>query len=70
MAGSLEPSHVLRAIGRSPALSHGALRLTLCEENTPEDVDYILDVLAKDVERLRAMSPVWREMTARGIYDA
>ncbi|MCD8144911.1 MAG: cysteine desulfurase [Oscillospiraceae bacterium] len=62
-SGSLEPSHVLLAIGRPMAVAHGALRLSLSEYNTSEEVDEILRVVPEVVERLRAMSPVWRELT-------
>lgn len=61
-SGSLDPSHVLLAIGLKHEVAHGSLRLTLSELNTDEDVDYILEVLPKIVERLRAMSPVWESM--------
>ena len=61
-SGSLDPSHVLLAIGLKHEVAHGSLRLTLCEQNTDEDVDYILEVLPKIVERLRAMSPVWEDI--------
>lgn len=58
---SLDPSHVLLAIGLSHETAHGSLRVTLDIQNTPEDVDYIAEQLAKVVERRRAMSPVWKE---------
>jgi cysteine desulfurase len=61
-SGSLDPSHVLLAIGLKHEVAHGSLRLTLSEQNTDEDVDYILEVLPKIVERLRAMSPVWEDI--------
>lgn len=57
--GSLDPSHVLMAIGLSHEVSHGSLRVTLGRFNTEEEVDYIIETLPKVVERLRAMSPVW-----------
>lgn len=56
-SGSLEPSHVLRAIGIPVEMAHGSLRLTLGQGNTDEDVDYFLEVMPPIVERLRAMSP-------------
>lgn len=59
-SGSLDPSHVLMAIGLPHEIAHGSLRLTLSEYNTDEDVDYILEVVPKVVEKLRAMSPIWR----------
>ncbi len=57
--GSLDPSHVLLALGLPHEVAHGSLRLSLGKDNTDEDVDYILEVLPKVVDRLRAMSPVW-----------
>ncbi len=57
--GSLDPSHVLLALGLTHEVAHGSLRLSLGRDNTEADVDYILEVLPKVVERLRAMSPVW-----------
>ena len=61
-SGSLEPSHVLLAIGRPHEVAHGSLRLTLCEENTPEEVDYMLREIPRAVEYLRNMSPVWKDL--------
>lgn len=58
--GSLDPSHVLMAIGLSHETAHGSLRLSLGEYNTEQDVDYILEQLPPIVARLRAMSPVWK----------
>lgn len=60
-SGSLEPSHVLMAIGLSHQTAHGSLRLTIGHENTVEDVDYVLEVLPTIVERLRAMSPIYNK---------
>lgn len=57
-SGSLEPSHVLLAIGRPHDIAHGSLRLTFSTENTTEDIDYLLNVLPPIVERLRSMSPL------------
>ena len=61
-SGSLDPSHVLLAIGRTHDIAHGSLRLTLSHENTPEEVDYIIEAVAQVVARLREMSPVWRDL--------
>jgi len=61
-SGSLDPSHVLLAIGLPHEVAHGSLRLSLCEYNTEEEVDHILQVLPPIVERLRNMSPVWKRM--------
>lgn len=57
--GSLDPSHVLLALGLAHEVAHGSLRLSLGRDNTDADVDYILETLPRVVERLRAMSPVW-----------
>jgi len=57
----LEPSHVLTAIGLSPEVAHGSLRFTLGMENNEQDIDYVLEVLPGIVERLRAMSPIYRK---------
>lgn len=56
-SGSLEPSHVLLAIGLPPEIAHGSLRLTLGKDNTEEDIDYVLDILPEIIEKLRALSP-------------
>jgi len=58
-SGSLEPSHVLTAMGISPEITHGSVRMTLGTENTNEDIDYVLAVVPPIVERLRAMSPLY-----------
>lgn len=57
--GSLDPSHVLMAIGLPHEIAHGSLRLTLGEQNTEEDVDYLIEAVTNVVSGLRAMSPVW-----------
>ncbi len=57
--GSLDPSHVLLALGLTHEVAHGSLRLTINDETTDEDIDYILQVMPVVVDRLRAMSPVW-----------
>ena len=59
--GSLDPSHVLMAIGLPHEIAHGSLRLTLGEQNTEEDVDYIIETVTQVVGTLRAMSPVWED---------
>jgi len=61
-SGSLDPSHVLLAIGRPHEVAHGSLRLSLSEYNTAEEIDYILGVLPGIVTYLRGMSPVWDEL--------
>ena len=60
-SGSLDPSHVLLAIGLPHEVAHGSLRLSLNEDNTEEDVDYILEKLPPIISRLRDMSPLWEE---------
>ncbi len=61
-SGSLDPSHVLLAIGRIHDVAHGSLRLSLSEYNTDEEVDHILEVVPQVVQYLRNMSPVWRDL--------
>ena len=63
-SGSLDPSHVLLAIGRPHEVAHGSLRLSLCEWNTEEEVDYMLQVIPEVVAYLRSMSPVWKELVS------
>ena len=61
-SGSLDPSHVLLAIGRVHDVAHGSLRLTLGRENTPEDVEYMISAVKDVVAYLRSFSPVWRDL--------
>ena len=61
-SGSLDPSHVLLAIGRPHEIAHGSLRLTLSEETTAEEIDYMIQAVKDVVEYLRGMSPVWRDL--------
>ena len=61
-SGSLDPSHVLLAIGRVHDVAHGSLRLSLCETNTQEEVDYMIREIPQVVSYLRGMSPVWRDL--------
>ena len=60
-SGSLDPSHVLLAIGLPHEIAHGSLRLTLSEETTKEDIDYTVDKLAEIIARLRSMSPLYED---------
>lgn len=60
-SGSLDPSHVLLAIGRPHEIAHGSLRLSLCETNTPDEIEYMLKAIPEVVEYLRGMSPLWRD---------
>ncbi len=61
-SGSLDPSHVLLAIGRPHEIAHGSLRLTLSEENTEDEVEYIINSVKEVVEYLRSISPIWNDM--------
>ncbi|MBO5967144.1 MAG: cysteine desulfurase NifS [Clostridia bacterium] len=61
-SGSLDPSHVLLALGRPHEVAHGSLRLSLCEENTEQEVEYIIEAVNDVVSLLRGMSPVWRDL--------
>ena len=61
-SGSLDPSHVLLAIGRVHDVAHGSLRLSLNEDNTEEEIAYLLKVVPEVVEYLRSISPVWRDL--------
>ena len=60
-SGSLDPSHVLLAIGLPHEIAHGSLRFSLGRETTEEQIDYVLEQLPKIVERLRAMSPLYAD---------
>ena len=61
-SGSLDPSHVLLALGMPHEIAHGSLRLSLCEYNTEEEIDYIIQELPKIVAMLRDISPVWEKL--------
>lgn len=63
-SGSLDPSHVLLAIGRPHDVAHGSLRLSLCEWNTDEEIDRILEAVPEVVEYLRGMSPLWKDLVS------
>lgn len=60
-SGSLDPSHVLLAIGLPHEIAHGSLRLTLSEKNTKEEIDFVVDKLKGIIERLRSMSPLYED---------
>ncbi len=64
-SGSLDPSHVLLAIGLPHEIAHGSVRLTLSEETTEEDIDYIVDTLKQIVDRLRSMSPLYEDFVKK-----
>lgn len=61
-SGSLDPSHVLLALGLPHEVAHGSLRLSISEYNTPEEIEYIIEEVPKAVDFLRSMSPVWEEL--------
>ncbi len=61
-SGSLDPSHVLLAIGLPHEIAHGSLRLSLAEENTYEEIDFVIEEVNKIVNRLREMSPLWEKI--------
>ena len=63
-SGSLDPSHVLLAIGRPHEVAHGSLRLSLCEWNTEEEADVILQEVPRVVDYLRNMSPMWKDLVS------
>ena len=64
-SGSLDPSHVLLAIGLPHEIAHGSLRLTLSEENTKEEMDYVVEQLTASLERLRSMSPLYEDFMTK-----
>ncbi len=64
-SGSLDPSHVLLAIGLPHEIAHGSLRLTLSEETTKEELDYVVESIKKIVDRLRSMSPLYEDFMRR-----
>src|SRR3972149_1680421 len=65
-SGSLEPSHVLLALGLTPEVSHGSVRFSLGKSNTEEDIDYLIEKMPPIVERMRSMSPLWDEAAKKG----
>jgi cysteine desulfurase len=65
-SASLEPSYVLRALGRSDELAHSSIRFTLGRYSTEEEVDFAIDAIRKNIEKLRELSPLW-EMYKDGI---
>lgn len=67
-SGTLDPSHVLLAIGLPHEIAHGSLRLTLGDQNTQEEIDYVLEVLPQVVQRLREMSPLFNQQKGGQIY--
>ena len=62
-SGSLDPSHVLLAIGRPHEIAHGSLRLSLSEDITEAEIDYLITSVTEVVAYLRSISPVWRDLT-------
>ncbi len=65
-SGSLDPSHVLLAIGLPHEIAHGSLRLTLSYENTKEELDYVVEAVSEIVEKLRKMSPLYEDFVKKG----
>jgi len=63
-SGSLEPSHVLQAMGVPFTAAHGSIRFSLSTYNTEEDIDFIIEKMPPIIERLRSMSPYWKEAAA------
>lgn len=68
-SGSLDPSHVLLAIGLPHEIAHGSLRLTLSEENTKEELDYVVDSVKEIVDKLRSMSPLYEDFVKKNKLD-
>ena len=68
-SGSLDPSHVLLALGLPHEIAHGSLRLSLSEYNTPEEIEYIIETLPPIIARLRDMSPVWERIKLTGGWN-
>ena len=64
-SGSLDPSHVLLAIGLPHEIAHGSLRMTLSEETTKEDLDYVVENLKEIVSNLRSMSPLYEDFVKK-----
>ena len=64
-SGSLDPSHVLLAIGLPHEIAHGSLRLTLSDETTVEEIDFTVDKLKEIIQRLRSMSPLYEDFKRR-----
>ena len=64
-SGSLDPSHVLLAIGLPHEIAHGSLRLTLNEEIEKEDIDFVVEALKDIIERLRSMSPLYEDFVKK-----
>ena len=64
-SGSLDPSHVLLAIGLPHEIAHGSLRLSLSEDNTEEEVEYVVEAVAEIVEKLRNMSPLYEDFVRK-----
>jgi len=65
-SGSLDPSHVLLAIGLPHEIAHGSLRLTMNHENTMEEIDYTVDKLKEVISGLRSMSPLYEDFVKKG----
>lgn len=68
-SGSLDPSHVLLAIGLPHEIAHGSMRLSFSDENTEEDIDYILEIVPEIVAYLRSMSPLWEDIKNKELQE-
>jgi cysteine desulfurase len=68
-SGSLDPSHVLLALGLSHAIAHGSLRISLSDDNTDEDIDALLEIIPPIIQQLRSMSPVWEKIVKGEKYE-
>jgi cysteine desulfurase len=64
-SGALDPSHVLLSLGLPHEIAHGSLRLSLCEYNTPDEIQYVIKTLPPIIERLREMSPTWEKVESK-----
>ena len=64
-SGALDPSHVLLAIGLPHEIAHGSLRLTLSEETTKDELDFVVESLKKIIDRLRSMSPLYEDFVKK-----
>ena len=64
-SGSLDPSHVLLAIGLPHEIAHGSLRLTLSDETTKEEIDYVTECIKELIDKLRKMSPLYEDFTRK-----
>ena len=69
-SGSLDPSHVLLAIGLPHEIAHGSLRVTISEETSIEEIDFVVDELKQIIDRLRSMSPLYEDFVKKQVESA